>query len=214
MHAGLCATVVDLARLPGALLSSGLLTESSLSELLRPTVLASGVAVDYGLGVALGSLAGRPLWGHLGGNASSYVATLVHYPENDVTVAVLVNTRFGDVGSLIVEGEVARVVLGLGTPTLADHALTPEAQQIYLGTYVGGRSATRYRIISDGGRIARVRPEPSSAKLSLLYQGDHSFGRADWPMDRFVFHVGDAEAQSYSAYYNGVFDGYFLRSYP
>lgn len=212
--AGLCSTVLDLARLPGALLRSGLLSTTSLNELLSPTVLANSVAVDYGLGVALGSLDGHPLWGHLGGDVSSYIATLAHYPEDDVTVAVLVNTRRGDVGALVVAGEVARVVLDLGPPTLADHSLTPEAQRIYMGTYVGDRGAHRFRVISDDERIARMPVGTPSSKLPLLNQGAHAFGRSDWLMDRFVFHIVGERAVSYAMYYNGVFDGFYLRVGP
>lgn len=212
--AGLCATALDLARLPGALMTSGLLSEESLSALLGPTVLANGVMADYGLGVARGSLKGHPLWGHLGGNPSSYVATLAHYPDEGVTVAVLVNTRFGEVGALQVEGAVARAVLGLGDPTLADHPLTSDAQQVYLGTYVGDRGGWRYHIVADSERIARVWAEDPSAKRPLFYQGNHTFGRADWPMDRFVFHVNEGHALAYSAYYNGFFDGFYRRIDP
>ncbi|MDX1531471.1 MAG: serine hydrolase domain-containing protein, partial [Rhodothermales bacterium] len=94
---GLCMNVLDLARLPHALRTSGLLSASSLEEMLRPTVLADGLVVDYGLGVARGVLHGHPLWGHLGGAEGSLAATLIHYPDDDVTIAVVVNTRFGDV---------------------------------------------------------------------------------------------------------------------
>lgn len=212
--AGLCATAPDIARLPGALLESGLFSAESLKKMLGPTTLANGVTVDYGLGVARGMLGEHPLWGHLGGNTSSHVATLAHYPETDVTVAVLVNTRGGDVGALQVEGDVARTVLGLGNPVLKDDLLVPEQQQKYLGTYVGDRGSWRYHIVADGHRLARVWAGDTTSARPLLYQGEDTFGRADWPMDRFVFHVRDGRALGYSAYYNGLFDGYYRRVEP
>ena len=212
--AGLCATALDLARLPGALATSGLLSEAALDAMLGPTALTDGLTVDAGLGVMRGSLDGHPLWGHVGGNSSSNVAALVHYPEAGMTVAVLVNTRFGEVDALMVEAEVARLVLGLDAPTLQDLPLGPEAAAPYLGTYVGDRGAWRYHIVSDGERLARVWADDTLSVRSLLYQGDHVFGRADWPMDRLVFHVADGRALGYSVYYNGLFGGLYRRTEP
>ena len=212
--AGLCASAADLARLPHALRTSGLLSDASLDAMLRPTVLADGVEIGYGLGVARGVLDGHPLWGHLGGNASSHVATLAHYPDDDLTIAVLVNTRFGDVGALMIEAEVARAALGLGAPVVEDRLLSTEAQAGYLGTYVGDRGPYRYEIVANGPRLARVWAGDTTAVRPLLHQGGHTFGRSDWPMDRFVFHVLDGRARAYSAYFNGMFDGFYRRVAP
>ena len=212
--AGLCATALDLARLPGALVTSGLLSETSLEAMFSPTVLTNGIMVDYGLGVARGSLDGHPLWGHVGGSPSSNVAALVHYPEAALSIAVLVNTRFGGIDALMVEAEVARLALGLDEPALSDLLLGPEAQTPYLGTYVGDRGAWRYHVVRDGERIARVWADDSTSARLLLHQGGHVFGRADWPMDRFVFHVRDGRALAYSVYYNGLFGGLYQRAEP
>lgn len=212
--AGLCATALDLARLTSALTTSGLLSDESLDVMLAPTVLANGIVVDYSLGVARGTLDGHALWGHVGGNSSSNVAALVHYPEADLSIAVLVNTRFGEVGALMIEAEVARLVLGLGKPTLANLPLDPKAQARYLGTYVGDRGDWRYHIVADDERLARVSAEDTTSVTPLLRQNGHAFGRADWPMDRFVFHFQDDRARAYSIYYNGLFGGLYRRIEP
>lgn len=213
--AGLCMTPLDLARLPDALATSGLLSNERLEAMLGPTVLANGVRVDAGLGVMRGSLDGHPLWGHVGGNASSNVAALLHYPDDGVTVAVLVNTRFGDVGALMIEAEIARLVLGLGEPKLADLPLDPEAAALYLGTYAGDRGGWRYHIVSRDERLARVwAADDTTSVRPLLYQGNNVFGRSDWPMDRFVFHLTGSQAHAYSVYYNGLFGGFYRRVDP
>ena len=210
--AGLCMTTADLARLPAALTTSGLLSEAALDAMLGPTVLTNGVAVDAGLGIMRGSLDGHPLWGHLGGNPSSNVAALVHYPETDLSVAVLMNTRSSEGDALVIEAEVARLVLGLGEPTLADHPLGPVAAAPYLGTYVGDRGGWRYHVVRDGDRLARVWADDTTSVRTLLHQGRHVFGRADWPMDRIVFHVAEGQAIAYSVYYNGLFGGLYQRT--
>lgn len=212
--AGLCTTSRDLARLPGVLTTSGLLSEAALNAMLGPTVLANGVTVDAGLGVMRGSLDRHPLWGHVGGNPSSNVAALVHYPEADLSIAVLINTRSSESDALVIEAEIARLVLDLGDPTLLDLPLDPEAATPYLGTYVGDRGDWRYHVVADGDRITRVWADDATSTRPLLYQGDHSFGRADWPMDRFEFHVHDGRALGYSVYYNGLFGGLYRRVEP
>lgn len=212
--AGLCMTALDLARLPGALTTSGLLSSESLKLMLSPTELLNGIVVDAGLGSLQGSLEGNRLWGHLGGNPSSVVAALVHYYDDDVTIAVLANSRFGNIGALIVQTDIARVMLDLGEPVLEDLPLTSEQAAPFLGTYVGDRGAWKYHIVHDGERLSRVWADDSTAVRPLLYQGDNSFGRTDWPMDRYNFHVRNARALGYSVYYNGLFGGLYKRTDP
>ncbi len=212
--AGLCATAGDLAKLPSALVRGGVLSDASWETMLSQSELANSINVDYGLGVALGWVDGHRLWGHLGGNGSSYVATLAHYPSDNTSVAVLVNTHFSNVGALQIEGEVARIVLDLGQPELRNLPLVTDALDVYSGTYVGDRGNYRYEIIGDGQRLSRVYSEDSSFKLPLIFQGNHTFARSDWPMDRFVFHVNGERATAHSVYYNGLFDGFYNREDP
>ena len=44
--------------------------------------------------------------------------------------------------------------------------------------------------------------------LALLYQGNGAWGRADYPMDRLVFHTAGGRTVGLSEYYNGVFATY------
>ena len=211
---GLCGCALDMARLPRALSSSGLLSATSLAAMLRPTVLTSGLSVGYGLGVALGSLEGNSLWGHLGGNGASYISTLAHYPDQDVTIAVLVNTLYGEVGALQVEASVARLVLGFDEPTLSDDALTSSEQAAHVGRYVGDRGPRSFTIAAHGDRIVRRTPTDPDTSLPLLRQRSDVFGREDWPLDRLVFHRRGGLSAAVSLYYNGFFDGFYLRSDP
>jgi hypothetical protein len=135
---------------------------------------------------------------------------LAHYPDDDLTIAVLVNTRDAAVGALVIEGEVARVVLGVDA-TLADLAVDAELGVALEGDYVGDREATRYRIVHEDGRLVRLFDGPPPARLPLLRQEAFTFGRRDWPLDRFAFHLIDAQARAFSAYYNGFFDAYYVR---
>lgn len=205
--AGLCASVRDLARLPEALAHGSVISSAGLNAMTAPTALGRGLAVDYGLGVSSGEIGGHRLWGHLGGSGS-IVSTLAHYPDDDVTVAVLVNTRGSSLGALALEGGVAEIVLGL-VPSLADMAVDSATGAALQGIYTGDREATRVEMAYDDASMLRVSADGS--QLPLLHQGADSFGRADWPFDRFVFQRVNGRAEAYSAYYNGFFDGYYRR---
>ena len=102
------------------------------------------------------------------------------------------------------------------------------AVSTYTGTYAGDRYYDRaisegvvpdarelFRIVENDGHLERiVLTGDTRTPLELIYKGDHSFGRADWPMDRFVFHVEDRRARGYSEYYNGIFATFNRRAKP
>jgi D-alanyl-D-alanine carboxypeptidase len=87
---GLCSTVTDLARWPGLLRS--FLDPASYREMSRPTVLADGTKVPYGLGLQIREFGSHPAVSH-GGVVTGFISVVADFPEDDVTVAMLVNSR-------------------------------------------------------------------------------------------------------------------------
>jgi D-alanyl-D-alanine carboxypeptidase len=87
---GLCSTVTDLARWPGLLRS--FLDPASYREMSRPTVLADGNKVPYGLGLQIREFGSHPAVSH-GGVVTGFISVVADFPEDDVTVAMLVNSR-------------------------------------------------------------------------------------------------------------------------
>lgn len=92
---GLCSTVTDLARWPGMLRS--FLHPAAYREMSRPTVLADGTTVPYGLGIQIREFGSHPAVSH-GGVVAGFVSIVADFPEDDVTVAILVNTRLLNLG--------------------------------------------------------------------------------------------------------------------
>lgn len=92
---GLCSTVTDLARWPGMLRS--FLHPAAYREMSRPTVLADGTTVPYGLGIQIREFGSHPAVSH-GGVIAGFVSIVADFPEDDVTVAILVNTRLLNLG--------------------------------------------------------------------------------------------------------------------
>lgn len=208
--AGFCGTAGAIAMLPTKLLDGGLSRES-LREMTTPTRLSNGVEVDYGIGAAQGALFGRRLWGHLGG-FGSYVAVLAHFPDDGTTISVLVNTRFAEIGALVLFAEIAAAVFGAEADPLLDRPVPDSLIEALSGLYIGDRERLQLEIIGAGSRVARRRPGDDAPPLPFAWQGDLVFGRADWPLDRYRFHQVDGEVVSFSAYYNGFLEGYYTRS--
>src|SRR5690606_2404843 len=109
------ASALDLARLMNALAKGRLLPREQIEAMWEPTRLADGTTVPYGLGTRLGALDGHRKVGHTGG-IDAYQGVLAHYPDDGLTVTVLINTEFAGgaaVDALSIEAEVARAALGL-----------------------------------------------------------------------------------------------------
>ena len=86
----LCSTATDLARWPGLLRS--FLDPASFREMSSPTVLADGAEVPYGLGLQIRRFGSHPALSH-GGVINGFVSLLADFPDDDLSVAMLVNTR-------------------------------------------------------------------------------------------------------------------------
>ena len=86
----LCSTVTDLARWPGLLRS--FLDPASYGEMSEPAVLADGTKVPYGLGLQIREFGSHPAVSH-GGVVTGFISVVADFPEDDVTVAMLVNSR-------------------------------------------------------------------------------------------------------------------------
>jgi len=87
---GLCSTATDLARWPGLLRS--FLEPASYREMSEPTVLADGTEVPYGLGLQIRKFGAHPALSH-GGVVNGFISIVADFPDDDLTVGILVNTR-------------------------------------------------------------------------------------------------------------------------
>src|SRR4029078_2148544 len=82
----------DLVRMEAALEAGRVVSAPMLAAMRTPARLASGLEADYGFGTRRGFTAGRRRLGHMGAGQSNK-AVLARYPDQDVTVAVLLNTE-------------------------------------------------------------------------------------------------------------------------
>lgn len=87
-----------------------------------PTVLSDGTQVDYGLGTRLGELQGHRIFGHTG-NGGGFNNVLEYYPDDDLTIVVLINSD-SSVTALTIAGRIARSVLNIPPTTISEHPLS------------------------------------------------------------------------------------------
>ncbi len=204
---GVCATPGDLARLPGAL--RRLLREPSLRILRAPTILNNGMQVDYGLGVRRGTIEGVQFWGHTG-SIQSAIAVLAHFPERELTIAVLVNTTEGAQDAAGLFEEIARAALNVSrTPRLVPASLPADAAARFAGDFQ--ENDRRIRIRFEEGKMVRSVVGSDKPAVTLIYLGNDTFGRKDYPSDRTRFGVVAGRTEGLSFYYNGLFSDFAPR---
>jgi CubicO group peptidase (beta-lactamase class C family) len=88
--AGLCGTASDVARFGAALAAGRLVSGPTLREMLAPQRTRDGRPTAFGLGLAIGSRAGRPEAWHTGGHQR--VSTVLYLrPDDQAVVAILAN---------------------------------------------------------------------------------------------------------------------------
>jgi CubicO group peptidase (beta-lactamase class C family) len=109
----LCSTARDLVQWTMALAKGHVIRPESYQLMKTPYVFHNGdptTAYGYGFGLGIGEEAGRRYIGH-GGSINGFASLLDYYPNDELIVAVLVNTESSVPDDLGVS--VARVGLGL-----------------------------------------------------------------------------------------------------
>jgi D-alanyl-D-alanine carboxypeptidase len=99
----LAMTASDLARWNIARMNRALLPARAWQEQETATILNSGMAVNYGLGVQLAGMGGHRAVLH-GGEAVGFLSTNIVFPEEREAVVVLVNAWFGNAHDRIARG--------------------------------------------------------------------------------------------------------------
>jgi D-alanyl-D-alanine carboxypeptidase len=185
----ICATATDLVKWEAALDGGRVLSASSLKLMRTPTLLADGTMIDYGLGTRLGTLDGHRALGHTGGGGG-FAAALESFPDDHLTVVVLVNTEIGTPPALALAAAIARPMLSLAeNKKLSDLPVPPRELAALLGTF-NSDEGTIENFARDGKLFYR---NPSSrAEGPLRRQSDNVYAVNENTEVRFVVHQGHA----------------------
>ena len=166
---GLCSSVLDLVTWTRALTTGRAVSRSSYERMITPDHVRRGYVPDYGYGLSLVPLDGRRRVGH-NGDITGFMSALAHYPDDDLTVAVLTNRARH--WPEVIERKIARAALGLPTPAVKDLPLGREGRAAYVGTYDFG--VYPLYVKEEGGRL-RFEMGLGRPTYTLAYQGDHAF---------------------------------------
>lgn len=129
---GLCGNALDVARWVYRLASGKILSPSSYRLMSAPTRLDDGSLVDYGFGLVLVPLDGRPTVAHSGA-MPGHSTSASYYPDADLTVVIL--TNLGDVAADAIDRGLARRLLELPAPDWSARPIDVQQRQRFIGSY-------------------------------------------------------------------------------
>jgi CubicO group peptidase (beta-lactamase class C family) len=169
---GFCGTAADLTAWNLAVHGARggrVLSAASHAEMVRVGTVRGGRRTRYGLGVALGAVAGRRAWQH-GGDIDGFTTFTAWLPDDSLSVTVLVNTQ----GPTRPDAVAAAVVeAALGAAARPEPPPPPRDLAPFTGTF--GGDAT-FDVVADGGVPAlRLRRGPMPPAL-LRYAGRDGAG--------------------------------------
>jgi CubicO group peptidase (beta-lactamase class C family) len=188
----LCSTVRDLMAWNQALHGDGyggsILSTQSYQELITPLPLVDGYPMRYAKGLAITERDGKRRISH-GGGIFGFLSELRYLPEEDLSIAVLINTN-GPANPYQIADEIEDLLLG------PEPSETPQQFKgnfnLYTGDYRGPARGVELdvtvRIGDDGGLMIREGLEPEQPVPWL--RGD-TFGSDRGRGPKYVF-VRDA----------------------
>jgi hypothetical protein len=69
-----------------------------------------------------------------------------------------------------------------------------------------------FSLTVQAGRLSLDMLHDERPATTLRFLGNDTFGWAEYPMDRFIFHMENGRAWGCSVYHNGIFAGLLQRS--
>ena len=178
------SSVLDLVRWTTALGDGDGVAPDSFEAMTTRRRLPGGEEIGYGLGLAVGEMAGHRKISH-GGGINGFLSQHSWYPDNELIVAVLSNSTSAEPGPL--EARIARAVLGVPEPAHTAVELKDDELTRYAGIYDFGRNplpvlvregkliiAGRETVPIGGHRFAGTRDKEQVA----IFEVDAETGRA------------------------------------
>ncbi|MDH3733084.1 MAG: beta-lactamase family protein [Gemmatimonadota bacterium] len=174
----LCSTVGDLAAWNQALHGDGsggtLLSSESYASLITPGTLTDGTRVRYAKGLTVTDRDGQDRISH-GGGIFGYLSELRYFPEQDLTIAVLINTA-GPVSPSAVADEIEDAVLGPEAPII-ERSYSGDLSR-FTGTYRGAARGQRLTLnvgVSDG--VLTIKQGNAGEERPIRWLGSNTFAR-------------------------------------
>lgn len=163
----ICSTVEDLLRWNQALHHSKILSKEMYDEFILPARLNNGTVTRYAKGITVTESNGRKMLEH-GGGIYGFVSENRYFPDDDISIIVLINTA-GPVSPDNIAAQITDRLFGKATP----HAVAIAGDiGKYTGKYKGrGRGQDVTLIVEKADSILSVSLENEDLKR-LYYEGD------------------------------------------
>ncbi len=167
----LCSTTEDLAKWNDALHHGKILGEKMYEEYITPAVLKDGSPTHYAKGITLSEQDGRRLISH-GGGINGYLAQNNYYPDDNISIIVLINTT-GPVSPSGISKHIAGFLFG--NTSLTTIPFRGDYSKLY-GTYKGVGRGEDFSVIVTGNDTALSIKLPYERKVKeLKYLPDSSW---------------------------------------
>jgi CubicO group peptidase (beta-lactamase class C family) len=166
----LCSTAGDLAAWTRALHGGMLLGPAAYRELITPGTLTDGTPLRYAKGLAVDSVVGHRAMYH-GGGIPGFLTQLAYFPDDSLTVAVLVNSA-GPVDPEAIARSIVALVLGDRSRVEIFKGAAADYVGEYRGLGRGRELVLKVRADSATGLTLQFRDLPPSP---LVYAGGETF---------------------------------------
>lgn len=174
----LIGSVEDLARWNEALNSGKVIPPELFARMTSPTALPNGETEDYGFGIAIRELRGRPALGH-GGGIFGFSTDSIYLPGEDIFVAVFANSDSPATDPGLVMLKLAALAVGDPFPSFEKAGIDPASYEDSFGVYAidGGQR----RFFARDNKLFTQRS--GGPALEVYHAGDGKFfypGSLSW----------------------------------
>lgn len=170
----LCSTAGDLVAWTRALHSGRILSPGAYHEMITPAPLNDGTMIRYAKGLAIDSLDGHRRISH-GGGIPGFLSTVQYFPDDSLTVVVLINTA-GPVSPENIARSIVDLALGVKAPSTATfNGRLADFVGAYAGVARGGRQ-TVHITLDNAGHALLYQPDGAKEGKALQYLGGNTFG--------------------------------------
>jgi CubicO group peptidase (beta-lactamase class C family) len=168
----LCSTVGDLVAWVRAMHGGTLLGSAAYRELITPGTLNDGTRLRYAKGLAIDSILGHRVINHDGG-IPGFFTELAYFPDDSLTIAVLINTA-GPVNPTRIAQSIVSLVLGdRSQKPLAFGGRSADYAGEYRGVGRGREMVLKIAADTANGLTVAIRGGPATR---LDYYGGETFG--------------------------------------
>ena len=167
----LCSTAGDLVAWTRALHGGKVLGPAAYRELITPDTLTDGTRLRYAKGLSVDSILGHRTIQH-GGGIPGFLTELEYFPDDTLTVVVLINTMGPVDPGRIAQSVVALVLGDRSPPAIAFRGHTADYVGEYRGVGRGSELVLKVAADTTNGLTLAIRDGPSRR---LAYSGGETF---------------------------------------